>query len=90
MRGLGLPQNVTVARGATQINVNSLGRGVHGCCPGHYIFHCERPGVACCLPHLMMGDWEGLILRQGVGSSIRCGLQGRRSRHNQITKSDES
>ena len=38
-----LPPNVTVARGAAQINVNSLGGRVQGCCLGHYFFHCERP-----------------------------------------------
>ena len=53
-----------------QINVNDLGGGVQGCCPGYYILHCEGPGVVGRLFHLVMGDWEGLILRQGVTSSI--------------------
>ena len=80
--------------GAAQINVNDLGGGVQRCCPGHYFFHCERPGVVRRLLHLVMGDWEGLILRQGVGSSITPGLQGRqlrkRLRHIEITKGDEN
>ena len=74
--GPGLPREVRVARGAAQINVNNLGGGLQGCCPGHYVFHCECAGVVCCLIALVMGDWQGLILGEGVGSSIRPGLQG--------------
>ena len=68
-----LPPNVRVAPGAAQINVNNLGCGFRRCYPGHYVFHCERPGVVRRLLHMVMGDWEGLILRQGVGNGIRPG-----------------
>ena len=50
--------------------MNVLGGGGHGCCPGHYFFHCHRPGVVPRLLHLLMGNWEGLILHGGVSSCI--------------------
>ena len=76
------------------INVNRLGGGVPGCCPSHNFFNCQRPGVVRRLLQLVMGDRQGFIPRQSVGSSFRPGLQGRqlqkRLRHYQITKGDES
>ena len=74
IRGRSLPPKIRVARGAVQINVNNLGGGVQGCSPGHYILRCKRPGLVGHLLHLVMGDWQGLILRQGVGSSMGPGL----------------
>ena len=76
------------------MNVNNLGGGVQGCCLGHYVSHCERPGVVRRLLHLVMGDWESLIRRHDVGSNIRHGLHGGRLgkclRHIQKTKGHES
>ena len=56
--------------------MNYLGGGVEGCCPGHYILHSKGPGLVGHLLHLVVGDRHGLVLRQGVGSSIGVALQG--------------
>ena len=49
--------------------MNYLGGGVEGCCPSHYIVHRKSPGLV---------GWQGLILCQGVGTSIGRGLQERK------------
>ena len=74
--GPGLLPKIRVARGAAQVNVNYLRGGVEGCCPGHHIIHPQRPRLVGRLLHLVGGDGEGLVLRQGVGSRIGAGLQG--------------
>ena len=88
IRGLGLASKIRGARGTAEINVNNLGGGVQGWCPSHSILDCEGPGLVGRLLYLVRGDWQGLILRQGVGSSIGLGLQGRELRktleHRQI------
>ena len=58
--------------------MNYLGAGVKGCCLGHYIVHCKGPGLVGRLLHLVMGNWHGLVLHQGVGSNIGAGLQKRK------------
>ena len=62
--GPSLHRKIRVARGAAQVNVNYLRVGVEGCCPAHYIIHRTY------LLHLLVGNGEGLVLRQGVGSRI--------------------
>ena len=72
----GLPPKIRVARGAVQVDGNYLGGGVEGCCPAHYIVHPHCPQLVGRLLHLVVGDGEGLVLRQGVGSRFRAELQG--------------
>ena len=57
--------------------------GVEGCCPDNYILHRKCPRPVCHLLHLVGGDGEDLVLRQGVGTSVRAGLHRRAA-----TKSD--
>ena len=79
--GRGLPPHVRLARRDAQVKVNYLRGGVEGCCPCHYILHRKCPRLVCRLLHLLVGDGEGLVLRQGVGSSIGAGLQGGKLGH---------
>ena len=77
--GPGLPPKIGVAGGAAQVDVNDLGGGVEGCCPAHNFVHPQCPrqvGQVGRLLQLVLGDGEGLVLRQSVGSRIGAGLQG--------------
>ena len=76
MCGPGLPLRIRDVGGAAQVDVNYLGGGVEGCCPAHYMVHHQCPRLVGRLLHLAVGDGEGLVLRQGVGSRIGAGLQG--------------
>ena len=70
--------------------MNYVRGGVEGCCLAHYIIHRRCPRLAGRLLHLVVGDGEGLVLRQGVGSTIGAGLQGgelRQSCWDMVTKS---
>ena len=71
-----LPSKIGVAGGGAQVDVNNLGGGVEGCCPVHNIVHPQCPRLVGRLLQLVVGDGEGLVLHQGVGSRIRAGLQG--------------
>ena len=74
--GPGLPPKIGGADGAAQVDVNDLGGGVKGCCPSRNIVHPQCPRQVGRRLQLVVGDGEGLVLRQGVGSKIRAGLQG--------------
>ena len=69
--GLGLQPKIRVARGAAQINVNYLRGGGEGCCPADYIIHPPCPRLVGRLLQSVLGDGEGLVLREGVSSRIR-------------------
>ena len=73
--GPGLPPKIGVAGGAAQVNVNDLEAGVEGCFPAHNIVHPQCPRLVGGLLQLVVGDKEGLVLHQGVGSRIGAGLQ---------------
>ena len=74
--GPGLPPKIGVAGGAAQVDVNDIRGGVEGCCPAHNIVHPQCPRQVGRLLQLVVGDEEGLLLREGVGSGIGAGLQG--------------
>ena len=71
-----LPTKIRVARGAARVNENYVRGGGEGCCPNHYIIHPQCPRLVGRLPHWVVGDREGLVLRQGVGSRIGARMQG--------------
>ena len=70
-----LSPEIGVAGGAAQVDVNHIGGGVEGCCPAHNIVHPECPRLVGCLLQLVVGDGEGLIVGEGVGSGIEVGQQ---------------
>ena len=72
----GLPPKKRVALGVAHVHLNYLRGGVEGCYPAHYIVHPQCPRLVGRLLHLVVGDGEGLVLCQGVGSRIVAGLQG--------------
>ena len=52
------PPEVGVAGGAVHVDVDDLGGGVEGCCPGHNIIHPKCPRQVRRLLQLMVGDGE--------------------------------
>ena len=72
----GLPAKIRVARGVAQVDVLYLRGGVEGCCTAHYIVHPQCPRLVARLLHLVVGDGEGLVPRQGVGSRFGAALRG--------------
>ena len=80
MCGPGHPRKIRVAGGAAHVDVDHIGGGVEGWCPAHNIIHPQCPRLVGRLLQLMVGDWEGLVVGQGVGSGIGARLQGRRAR----------
>ena len=73
--GPDLPPKIGVAGGAAQVDVNHIGGGVEGCCPAHNIVHPQCPRLVGRLLQLVVGDGEGLVVREGVGSGIGAELQ---------------
>ena len=69
------PPEVGVAGGAAHVDVDGLGGGVEGCCPGHNIIHPQCPRQVCRLLPLMVGDGEGFVVGEGVGCGV--GARGR-------------
>ena len=67
------PPEVGVAGGATQVDVDHIGRGVEGCCPAHNIIQPQCPRLVRHLLQLMVGDGEGLV----VGEALGCGVRAR-------------
>ena len=72
--GRGLPPKIGVAGGAAQVDVNDIGGGVEGYCLAHNIVHPQCPRLVRRLLQLVVGDGEGFVLREGVGSRIGAGL----------------
>ena len=70
------PPKIGVARGAAMVDVNDIGGGVEGCSLAHNIVHPQCPRLVGRLLQLVVGDGEGLVLREGVGSRIGAGLLG--------------
>ena len=73
--GPGLPPKIGVAGGAARVDVNHIGGGVEGCCPAHNIVQPQCPRLVGRLLQLVVGDWEGLVVGEGVGSGIGAALQ---------------
>ena len=66
--GPSLPPKIGVAGGNAQVDVNHIRGGVEGCCPAHNIVHPQRPRLVGRLLQLVVGDGEGLVVGEGVGS----------------------
>ena len=73
--GPGLPPKVGVAGGVAEVNVVHIGGGVEGCCPADNIIHPQCPRLVRRLLQLMVGDGEGLVVGEGVGSGVGARLQ---------------
>ena len=73
--GPGRPPKVGVAGEAAQVDVDHIGGGVEGCCPTHNINHAQCPQLVSRLLQLMVGDGEGLVVGEGVGSGVGARLQ---------------
>ena len=68
--GPSLPPKIAVAGGGAQVDVDHIGGGVEGCCPAHNIIHPQCPRLVRRLLQLMVGDGEGLVVGEGVGSGV--------------------
>ena len=68
--GPDIPPKILVAGGAAQVDVNYLGGRVEGCYPAHYIVHPQCPRLVGRPLQLVVGDGEGLVLRQGVAAGL--------------------
>ena len=54
--------------------MDHIGGGVEGCCPAHNIIGPKGSRLVGGLHQLMVGDGEGLVVDEGIGSRIGAGL----------------